>query len=164
MADRKQAGTKGRAHNNGLGLYKDHITGDDDADDPNFNKKPLSTVTNASNARRGKDFGSQFEMTDQSPSAAGFRDAETGNNSGKENGQIKLTEDKQKVLNTLNANWGMYDDSPEATKKENKGIRTGGNGMGGRKDTARHWGFNYEDDEPEQAPKAGKAEKSFWDF
>ena len=185
-ADRRQATTsKGRQHNSGLGLYQDHIIGEEDEESPGPAKKPLATVTNISNnARRGKDFGSQFEMTDASPSAARFAEAgdgaEAGSESGKENGggRGRLTEDKKKVLGSLNANWGMYDASPEPEAKDNR-IRTGGNGMGGRKDSERHWGFGYEGDEVEAAEqlqqlqqqhagKVGKAkpaaEKSFWDF
>lgn len=62
-----------------------------------------------------------------------------------------------------------------ATGKENKGIKLGGDGMGGRKDAARNWGFGDESDEDgklganggkfhpgkkQQAPK----DNDFWDY
>jgi hypothetical protein len=147
--------------NDGLGLYKDHITGNDDEDTPAA-KKPLSNVTGIAinNNNRRKDFGAHWDMADQSPSTAQAPAAEK-----------KLSDDKKKVLSGLDAHWTMYEEEPEQEKKENmpgaQPIKTVGNGMGGRKGTARNWGFG-DDDEPEQPVSRGRsgkpAEKSFWDF
>jgi hypothetical protein len=86
------------------------------------------------------------------------------------NGNKHVPEDRKKVLQGLNAHWGPYE-SPDANKKENnnvteRGIKTSGNGMGGRKGTNSNWMFGGEDEENfKPKPKQGQAEtKSFWDF
>ncbi|KAF2099587.1 hypothetical protein NA57DRAFT_25417, partial [Rhizodiscina lignyota] len=142
IAERKQTATK--LHKGSLGLYKDHILGDDDAEDPNLVKKPLSTVTNIKNQDRHRDFDSQFEMTDASPVGKARVDTSAGGNKAK--GNSKPNDNQKKVLNGMSANWGMYDNSPdssskESKEKENRGIKAGGNGMGGRKGATRHWGI-----------------------
>jgi hypothetical protein len=169
-AERKQHHTsKGRLHNKGLGLYQDHVlhTTSDDEGDNAFQgdvKRPLGDVTTAvKNENRKKDFGSQWEMTDDSPAT---KKPSNGNGNVKHVGQ-----DRQKVLNGLNAHWGLYEDSPEQHKKENvnnladRGIKTSGNGMGGRKGSETNWTLG--DDDYAAVPKknAQAAEtKSFWDF
>src|SRR5277367_3884216 len=60
-------------HNDSSGLYKDNVTneGDKGADgatgETDTAKKPLGTMINVDLAHRRKDFGSQFEMADDSP-------------------------------------------------------------------------------------------------
>lgn len=158
-AERKVTATK--LHNQSLGLYKDHVVGDDDADDATLFKKPLATVTNINNQDRHRDFGSSWEMRDDSPSA------KAGAEGSKEN---HPNNNQKKVLNGLNANWGIYDESPDGPSKENhRAIKSANNGPGGRKrQEERHWG-NFAEDYAEEAParptsKARPAEKSFWDF
>ncbi|KAF2467522.1 uncharacterized protein BDR25DRAFT_316855 [Lindgomyces ingoldianus] len=172
---RKENTSKGRLHNNGLGLYKDHVlhsTSDDEGEDAHKgdNKRPLGDVTTTiKNENRKKDFGSQWEMTDHSPGPQ----KTTFNGNG--NGNVKhVPEDRKKVLQGLNAHWGLYEDSPEQSKKENVntstvGVKTTGNGMGGRKDDGRHWAIGDEGDDyvaiPPKAPGNRPQEsKGFWDF
>lgn len=161
---RKEAVSKGRLHNKGLGLYKDHVLGstsDDEDDTPKGDaKRPLNDVTtHIKNENRQKDFGAHWEMRDDSP----------GPEKAPFNGN-KLPENKKKVLKTMDANWGLYADSPEQP-----GIKTAGNGMGGRKGTDASWTLYGES--PTQAKKenvgikttsngtdARKNTDSFWDF
>ncbi|KAF2187006.1 hypothetical protein K469DRAFT_705554 [Zopfia rhizophila CBS 207.26] len=169
----KHVTSKGRLHNKGLGLYKDHIlhsTSDDEGEGAHKadNNRHLGDVTTTiKNENRKKDFGSQWEMTDQSPNP------QKTTFSGNENGNAKnVPEGRKKVVKSLDANWGLYEQSPEQSKKENvnteRGIRTSGNGMGGRKGTGRSWAIGGEDDDYAAAgPKANAqppASKSFWDF
>lgn len=151
-------------HNKGLGLYKDHIVGnqsDDDEDTPGP-KKPLSSVTtNINNDGRKKDFAAHWEMTDDSKSAGAQVDPPP-----------KVSEDRKKVVKGMDANWGLYEQSPDQRKenmpRDQRGITTAGNGMGGRKGQARAWDFgDLADEEPIRSNKpaaSGGKDKSFWDF
>ncbi|QDS68111.1 hypothetical protein FKW77_010176 [Venturia effusa] len=159
--------TKYRAHAGGMGLYKDHVLGSDDEDTV---KKPLATITNINQQGREKDFSNHYEFTDDSPSAA------------KATKNTKPDENQAKVLKGMASTWDTYDESPNAgSKKENvpinagRGIKTGGDGMGGSKGTARRWGFGDDSDpEPEEVnPRAKKnlsqtrkeaEQQSLWDF
>ncbi|KAF2013112.1 hypothetical protein BU24DRAFT_452071 [Aaosphaeria arxii CBS 175.79] len=161
-AAKKQPSTKGNLHNKGLGLYKDHVIGsDDEADDDGprgDTARPLGDITTVvKNENRKKDFGSQWEMADESP--AQVQKAFVGS---------KATGKTQKSLDT---HWGLYEQSPEQSKKENSnahGIKTSGNGMGGRKGTSRAWAIGDEGGEDEQQQSTTKApasqSKGFWDF
>jgi hypothetical protein len=158
---------KYRAHAGGLGLYKDHVLGSDDEDTV---KKPLATLTNVNQQGRDKDFSNHYEFTDASPSAA------------RSTKNTRPDENQAKVLKGMTSTWDTYDESPNAaSKKENvpinagRGIKTGGDGMGGSKGTARRWGFGDDSDpEPEENTKTHKKnisqsrkqeeQKSFWDF
>jgi hypothetical protein len=172
---------KGRQHNDGLGLYKDNVIGDEGDESAEKRKKPLATISgpNVDLGHRHKDFDPQYEFADDSPSVAGAADENVASK--------KLDDNKAKVLKGLNASWGLYDESPEQTsKKENSqpaGYKTAGNGMGGRKDSQRHWGFGDNNDnvQPEQSKaeklaaaaaassnasskRKGEEVKSLWDF
>lgn len=180
--------TKGALHNKGLGLYKDHVVDndhDDDDDTPGAKKKPLSSVTtNVNNDGRRKDFAAHWEMADDSPSAARSDAPAAAAAAAPTSGgdaQAKISEDRKKVVKGMDANWGLYEQSPDQ-RKENvpraqRGIITAGNGMGGRKGQARSWDFGDEEDEAREAQerrqpgsKAAAAaagtgkDKSFWDF
>ncbi|MBE7180807.1 MAG: hypothetical protein INR71_06290, partial [Terriglobus roseus] len=126
IADRKlPILTKGRAHNDGLGLYKNHIFGEEaNAEDEKAAKKPLATVTNVSNRDRRRDFDAHFDVGGASP-AAKARVAEGGDKEN-ENGATagadapapaapKLHEGQKKVLSTLQASWDMYDQPADAS-------------------------------------------------
>lgn len=76
-------------------------------------KGPLNDVTHIKNDIRQKDFGAHWEMKDNSPSL-------------NKNENSKPTQNQQKVLKTMDANWGNYEPSPEQQK-----IRIAGNGMVG---------------------------------
>jgi hypothetical protein len=159
---------KFRAHKDGMGLYKDNVVENGNEDTI---KKPLSTLVNVNQEHRHKDFDSHYEFTDLSPSTSRTASADKG----------KVNENTAKVLKGMDSNWGMYDKSPNtSSKKENvpaRGIKTGGDGMGGRKNSNRHWGFG-DDSDPESTSKTtsqqqqqrtgsskkGDEVKSFWDF
>lgn len=171
---RRAAGPpRGHATDRGAGLYKNNIFNEEGVP-PSPEKKgphPLSTVTNLEDRR--KNFDPHFEMTDQSAQ-------------GSNNQQPKqpIPDAQAKLIKAMGAQWEATDQSPgsqpkifqnaRATGKENTGIKTGGDGMGGRKDAVRSWGFGDESDEDgvkgvnggkfqpakkQQAPK----EDSFWD-
>lgn len=135
--------SKGRQHNKGLGLYKDHVMGGDESneyDTPKGDSKgPLNDVTHIKNDIRQKDFGAHWEMKDNSPSL-------------NKNENSKPTQNQQKVLKTMDANWGNYEPSPEQQK-----IRIAGNGMGGRSSAAQ---WSLYDEEPDLAKKENAGIKS----
>ncbi|KAF2109483.1 hypothetical protein BDV96DRAFT_502527 [Lophiotrema nucula] len=178
-ADKKKAvSSKGNTHNKGLGLYKDHVThttSDDEEDGTHKGdvKKPLGDVTTAvKNENRRKDFGSQFEMVDDSPGP------QKATFNGNANGNSKnAPEEHQKVAKSSDVHWGMYEQSSEQSKKENmntnRGIKTSGNGMGGRKGAGRAWAIGDEEDDDvayaaapktQNRPPSTSESKSFWDF
>jgi len=182
--DRRQAlRPRGAQGNKGMGLYTDHVLGEDEAT-PTQKK---NAHHHDSNERR-KVFDSQFAMADVSP--AQNKPAQ------------HISEERAKAVKNMDANWGSYDQSPVANQKENnppspthtraskgplsdttnqginiagdgmggrkvpiqqeqrqRGIATGGDGMGGRKGASRGWGFGDESGDEEQGPlfKTGKA-------
>jgi hypothetical protein len=134
-------------------LYKDHVTNttsDDEQDEaPKGDvKRSLNDVNTAiKNENRSKDFGAQWEMKDndgQEDTYSSFNDRHQ-----------HATEDRKLALKGMDPSWGHYEQSPEQPKKdkENKrsnGIKTSGNGMGGRNDMSRGWGIGDSDDESEK--------------
>ncbi|KAI4089063.1 MAG: hypothetical protein LQ344_005634 [Seirophora lacunosa] len=172
---RRPAGLpRGHAADRGAGLYKNNLFNEDmNAVSPE--KKgahPLSTVTNLKDRR--KDFDPHFEMADQSPSSGANR-----------SNKPPIPETRAKAIKTMDAQWESIDQSPGAAAskltatrapgKENNGIKTGGDGMGGRRDRVRDWGFGDESDEDgigganggkfqpgkkQQAPK----DDDFWNY
>lgn len=170
----------GQSHKNGLGLYQNNLY-DDEALPSSPEKKsahPLSTVTNIKD--RKKDFDPHFTMTDDFP-------ASKGNGS---NGNRDVSEDHKQDVKMMDASGDSYDqshDHPKQSTKENysigpssatmnTGIKTGGDGMGGKKGgPGRSWGFGDDSDGEEaggvnrgkfhagkhqQAPK----EHNLWEF
>ena len=171
----KKVSTKGKLHNTGLGLYKDHIlhSTSDDEDNENAHagdvKRPLGDVTtHVKNENRQKDFAPHWAMRDD--------DSPATQKALKENVNAKpMAEDRKKVLKSLDASWGNWDDAPPQAKNRGNvvnstgtGIKTSGNGMGGRKGTDSSWmfGAEEEDSQTKTKPKSGQAEgaNSFWDF
>jgi len=180
--DRRPAGhPRGQGNVRTTGLYQNNIYDDSDLlPSPQKKGNPLSTVTNLKDRR--KDFDPQFSMTDSSLSQA------TENKHIPENGA--------KVVGQMGAQWEASDASPStqtarpttssSNDKENMGqsrrndihvgIKSGGDGMGGKKGAGRSWGFGDESDEDGeggvnggkfQASKkqqAPKAEKAIWEF
>jgi hypothetical protein len=159
---------KGRLHNKGLGLYKDHVThttSDDEQEEPFQGdvKRPLGDVTTVvKNENRKKDFGAQWEMQDDSP--AQQKTTSNGNATG------GVGPDRKKLLKGLDPHWGLYEDSPDKKEKANteRGYKTTGNGMGARKGAEAHWmmgdenaEFNAEYKTP---AKPSTDTKNFWDF
>ena len=136
--------------------------------------KPLAPVTNL--ADRRKDFDPHFEYTD-SPSAGGNEPKKP------------VPEALSKVVKDLGANWEATDESPsqapskkhaehEGVDKENgapgqgkfkEGIKSGGDGMGGKKGQGRSWGFGSDSGDEDTTFRAGKKqqapkENTLWDF
>ncbi|KAL8643148.1 MAG: hypothetical protein Q9228_000210 [Teloschistes exilis] len=145
----KRAGGPPRGHvaDRGAGLYKDTLFDDDNGVPPSPGQKahPLSTVTNLKDRR--KDFDPQFEMNDQTPALSTDQDPKK-----------PIGEARTKAVKMMDKQWEARDISPEPAigsaghlkrgpvGKENQGIKTGGDGMGGRKDAIRSWGFGDESD------------------
>ncbi|KAJ8115074.1 hypothetical protein OPT61_g3200 [Boeremia exigua] len=155
-----QPPTKGGVSNKGQGLYKDHVTAnDDDEGTAHGDNRPLSDVTKVvKNENRSKDFGAHWDMNDKTPVSK----SSENNNPGKTHQATK-------------SNFGFYDESPQQEYK----INIAGNGMGNRAGTQ----FSLFDQEPEPAADdrsignhkgikatgdgmGGRktADKSFWDF
>ncbi|KAL9100229.1 MAG: hypothetical protein Q9163_004368 [Psora crenata] len=142
----------GRTNVRTTGLYQNNIISEDDQPAACLVKKndPLSTVTNLRD--RHKDFEPHFSMSDSSPS-------------GHDAGPSKpIPEARAKVVSQMGAQWEASDASPSATSssgngkllssndkenfgRKNMGIKSGGDGMGGKKGTGRSWGFGDESDE-----------------
>ena len=184
---------RGQGHNNGQGLYQNNLYDENERNTSPERKgsQPLSTVTNLKD--RLKDFDPHFLMTDESPFGA-------NKDSNDENKPAFADSTRAKAVKTMTASWDSYDQSPNPSKnghtttkstnngvqKENysigdskmmtsTGIKTGGDGMGGKRGAGRIWGFGDESDEDgvgganggkflagkrQQAPK----DNSIWDF
>jgi hypothetical protein len=154
-----------RKHKNGLSLYDDNVGYQSDEDTA---KQPLSQITNVNQKDRHKTFDPAFEFNDQSPSVS--------RSTNNENGKPKVGDNTAKVLKGMNANWQAYDESPDVSaRKENmpksRGIKLGGDGMGGNKGASRSWGFGDESDTESSSKPRTKGtthkpdeNKSFWDF
>lgn len=183
---------RGQGNNKGgMGLYKnDLFEHSERSPSPQKKSHPLSTVTNLKD--RHQDLDPHFAMTDDSPGDAGL------------NGTNKpIPESRSKAVKMMEAQWEASDRSlgPPAktqafhnnadrsrsasTDKENDsnagnnsrhlGIKSGGDGMGGKKGAGRSWGFGDESDEDGQGGinggkfRAGKKQQApkdsaFWDF
>ena len=169
---RRPAGNpRGMGNVKGTGLYQNNVFDEESSTSPEKKQHPLATVTNLKDRR--KDFVPHFSMTDESPSSNGKKQ------------QPPIPEARAKVVNDMKAQWEATDISPASRDKENfqngdakkrsTGIKTGGDGMGGRKGGVRSWGFGDESDEDGvgganggkfQASKIQQAPKdnTFWDF
>jgi hypothetical protein len=122
-------------------------------------QRALKDVSNAAKSKNySKDFGSQFEMTDNSP--------------GVKNSSNKAP--THETRSSMNTHWGTDQDSPDG-----RGINIAGNGMGGRKGTEAAWSLYDESPaKKENSTRGGtgiktegdgmggrkQADKSFWDF
>ncbi|KAI2466404.1 hypothetical protein F4781DRAFT_434474 [Annulohypoxylon bovei var. microspora] len=161
----RAARPRGATHNSGLGLYENNLYSDDGSKVPDDEEEPraLGAITNLKD--RGRDFEAHWQMTD-SPNQ-------------KASPKPPVGEDRKKVVKMMDASWSNFDQSP--AQKENKpipgrsgtnderGIRIGGDGMGGGRGSNRNWLFGDEGDgEPKQAPqrKQGAANTGGfnWDF
>lgn len=183
---------RGQGVHDGLGLYKNHLYGDDQSPNPPKEARPASSVVNVKD--RQKDFDPHWETSESSPGL--------GEKTASENNR-PIPQNRMKAVKMMNAQWEATDASPGAPAgakpqesatpsklpsmdKENvnmgfgkeratTGIKTGGDGMGGRKGAASTWGFGDETDEfgtegahadkfragkKQQAPK----DSGFWDF
>ena len=175
---------RGMGNVKGIGLYQNNLFGEDTPNSPEKKSRPLATVTNLKDRR--KDFDPQFNITDESPSGQDKRPT--------------ISESRAKVVNQMDAQWEAtdYSPGPHSHSKDNEdritpilgdkenvqngdgnkrstGIKTGGDGMGGKKGAGRSWGFGDSGDEDGQgganggkfrASKIQQAPKDsgFWDF
>ncbi|KAF1944160.1 hypothetical protein EJ02DRAFT_399258 [Clathrospora elynae] len=164
-AQRRQAPTKGGRGNKGQGLYEDHVThttnSAHDGAAKGDVKRALNDVTIAvENKNRSKDFGSQWEMADNSPGVG-------------KNGSSKVP--THETRSSMNTHWGAHQDSPG----DGRGINIAGNGMGGRKGTEAAWSLFEESPAKKENTNKGarsgiktegdgmggrKNGESFWDF
>ncbi|KAL8657737.1 MAG: hypothetical protein Q9226_001609 [Calogaya cf. arnoldii] len=170
---RRAAGlSRSQAADRGAGLYKnDLFTEDADRSPEKKAAHPLSTVTNLKDRR--KDLEPHFELNDESPAGSNRQQSKP------------IPEPRAKVLKDMKPQWEATDMSPEpapkktqsraASGKENQGIKTGGDGMGGRKDAVRSWGFGDDSDgDGDGGVNAGKfkpgkkqqapADNDFWNY
>ena len=177
---------RGMGNVKGPGLYQNNVFDEKTPTSPEKKSHPLATVTNLKD--RHKDFDPHFSMTDQSPSSSG------------QDKQPSVSESRAKVVNQMGAQWESSDHSPAgphsrskdnedrihpiaggdkenvqnggANNKRNTGIKTGGDGMGGKRGAGRLWGFGDDSDEEGngnnkfRASKAQQAPKDsgIWDF
>jgi len=186
-APRPAGRPRGAGTNNGMGLYKNNLYDDGEGGQAGG---PEREATNLANVKdRKKDFEPHFAFTDDSPAAKPT--------------QAPVDENRAKVVKMMGANWAAYDQSPtqeqapdfltgrapltESTNTMSnrndmpKGIKLGGDGMGGKKGTGRSWGFGDESDGEEagglngaggkfRKGMPGKAQNQkatggdFWDF
>ena len=168
--------SKGRQHNEGLGLYRDNVLDPDGAAAPG--KQPLAhTSVNVNADSRHRDFDSKFEMVDDSPSTrADAAAARNDENAPAQPAPKKIDDNRAKVVKMMASSWQSYDDGAEgapAARKENAAAAAPPHDEKKvRRDAERHWGFGDDDADvveehskkivPSGAPQA--AEKSFWDF
>ncbi|KAI1843375.1 hypothetical protein JX265_006201 [Neoarthrinium moseri] len=167
QVDPRPSRPRGATHNTGLGLYKNNVYREEgEASEDAADQQALGNITNLKN--RGKTFGAQFAMTDESPSQM------------PERGQV--AQDRMKAVKMMDANWAATDESP--SQKENlptrpketaakgggeRGIHIGGDGMGGSRGTVRDWLYGDDDDQPAK-PAPGRKQGASktggfnWDF
>jgi hypothetical protein len=161
-------------HNDSTGLYKDNVTneGDYGEGETDTAKKPLGTMINVDLEHRRKDFGSQFEMVDDSPVPAA-RNTRAGAQGAapaqpqlqRERGEMpppekplqqqrpkqvqaqhSNNENLARVVKSLDASWQNYDDeSPDPVSKKENVPRSQAAADSAKYNNTRHWGFGDED-------------------
>lgn len=190
--DRRPAGyPRGQGAIKGIGLYKNDVF-DDTERSPERKNHPLATVTNVHDRR--KVYGPHFTMEDSA--------ADTGANGGTK----PVQEAHAKAVQMMKAQWEATDNSPGPPSKQHApdhhdrarpaardqenyegaghahehgpaGIKTGGDGMGGKKGAGRSWGIGDEsgdDEDGEGGIRGGKFQAAkkqqapvdhpLWDF
>lgn len=180
--ERHPGHSRGQGNAKGFGLYQNNAF--DDSDLPPSPEKKGHPLANLNDRR--KNFDPHFSMTDDSPSQSA--------NANKQ----PVPEARAKVVQQMGAQWEASDQAsgphptsrieevinPTSGDKENipngggnkyVGIKSGGDGMGGKKGAGRSWGFGDDSDEDGdggmnggkfQASKIQQAPKDsgFWDF
>ena len=178
---RPQGNPRGMGNVKSSNLYQNNVFDEDAPPSPEKKNFPLAPITNLKDRR--KDFDPHFTMTDDSPTSNHVK-------------QAPIPEARAKVVSQMGSQWEVTDDSPgpHSRSKDNTdrinpvggdkenmqngggsnrnvGIKSGGDGMGGKKGAGRSWGFGDDSDEGEGREKfrAGKAQQapkdnSFWDF
>jgi hypothetical protein len=174
--------------NDSMGLYKDNVTneGDDGRNDGETYtaKKPLGTMINVDLAHRRKDFGSQFDMADDSPvpaarstraGAQGDVPAQPQLQQQRERGEMpppqrplqarpkpeqaqSNNQNLARVVKSLDASWQNYDDSPDPVSKKENVPRSQAAADSAKYNNAQHW-QNY-DDSPDPVSKKENVPRS----
>ena len=190
--NRRAAGhSRGKGVNSGLGLYQNNIY--DDTELPQSLKKnqPLSTVTNLKG--RSKDFDPKWGLEDATPiltdrtkeikpaSPLKVKSSKPTNTKTEDDDEEfqHFAPPKTQAQTTGSSRPASRDQENLASTRDTDrpiGIKSGGDGMGGAKGSARSWGFGDESDEDgvgggnsgkfvagkkQQAPKESSG---FWDY
>lgn len=138
---------RGQGAQKAMGLYRDNvIDGPDRSTSPGKKSHPLATMVNLKDQR--KNFDAHFTLADDSPVDKSS------------NGAKATLDPRQMALQTLDAPWEANSGGSHghtrgmlgSPGKENqtgasRGIKTGGDGMGGTKGVGRSWGFGSESEE-----------------
>ncbi|KAI9651985.1 MAG: hypothetical protein M1831_007277 [Alyxoria varia] len=126
----------------GMGLYEDHVIHQDPTKagssgvlSPHAGEKmPLGNITNVNKKGLEKNFGSQFDIQDESP---------TGQDRMRNENTHKRKESHDNANHRMQSSWDVYEHSPDRPNwADGKpgGIKTHGDGMGGRKNpTEKSW-------------------------
>ena len=152
--------SRGQGNTRGFGMYQDHVfDGSDLPLSPEKKGNPLASLKD-----RRKNFDPHFSMADDSPSQS------------LDVSKQPMQEATAKVVQQMSAQWDANDQSPRlhpmsepkdainsiSGDKENivngvgnkhVGIKSGGDGMGGKKGTGRSWGFGDDSPGPQPASK-----------
>ncbi|TQS36602.1 hypothetical protein Golomagni_02939 [Golovinomyces magnicellulatus] len=165
--------SRGHVHKNSQSLYRDLF----DEQDGVLTEAQKPILPHLSNVKdRRKDFEPHFTMSDKSP---GTTPTEGVSEDGAR--EANKTESSSYFSDNLTR---KKENPPDPNSRRNnrhevhKGIRTDGDGMGGKKGTVRLWGFGDESDGEEEGginkpvkyrtgKQAGKGEASggdFWNF
>lgn len=160
--ERRPGHPRGQGNMKGFGMYQNDVFNDSDRP-PSPEKKghPLANLED-----RRKNFDPHFSMTDDSPSQSA--------NVNKQ----PVPEARAKVIQQMDAQWEASDQSPgphptskigdvinpTSGDKENIlngggnkhiGIKSSGDGMGGKKGAGRSWGFGDDSPDPQAVSKTG---------
>ncbi|TVY58313.1 hypothetical protein LSUE1_G010169, partial [Lachnellula suecica] len=131
---------RGQGQNNGLGLYKNNLYDDETGGEAGGDEpKKFRPIANTQDRR--KDFDPHFAMTDDSPAS--------------KQEPKHISDDRAKAVKMMDANWSAYDQSPSQkenipaspstsrpstrdplSEATNRGIKTDGDGMGGKKNSS----------------------------
>lgn len=156
---RRPGHPRGQGNGKGFGMYQTNVF--DESDLP---PSPEKGHALANLKDRRKNFDPNFSMTDDSPSQSANVDMQS------------IPEARAKVVQQMGAQWDATDQSPgphptskiedvsnpTSGDKENVlngggqkhvGIKSGGDGMGGKKGAGRSWGFGDDSPGPQTASK-----------
>lgn len=158
--ERRPGHPRGQGNVKGLGMYQNDVF--DESDRPPSPEKKGHPLANLKDRR--KNFDPHFSMTDDSPSqSANFN-------------KQPIPEARAKVVQQMGSQWEASDQSPgphptsntenviSSGDKENVlsvggnkhvGIKSSGDGMGGKKGAGRSWGFGDDTPDPQTVSKTG---------
>ncbi|KAF6236558.1 hypothetical protein HO173_005339 [Letharia columbiana] len=152
---------RGQANAKGFGMYQNNVF--DESDLPHSPEKKGHPLANLEDRR--KNFDPHFSMTDDAPSHSANVDKQP------------IPEARAKVIQQMGAQWEASGQSPVSRHPTSKiedvinptsgdkenflngggnkhvGIKSGGDGMGGKKGAGRSWGFGDDSPGPQPASK-----------